>query len=164
MALLGSIEIWVAVQIAIDLCLIILFLLAIRQFRAFGEKYKVSEIEEVRNIMQPILEDAKHLAKQFETQLKEKQKIVRNLNDSLDNRIISLNMMLKRAESCLDSGGHMHENSFPSGKDADRLQQEVITLSEKGMSPKSIAENLGIGKGEVDLVLDLKSKYGPPCR
>jgi hypothetical protein len=160
MAFLRSIELWVAVQITIDLCLIILFLLAIRQFRAFSEKYKKSGIEDVRDIIQPVLEDARLLAKQFEAQLKEKQDIVRNLNDCLDNRIISLNLLLNRAESRLESGGLTQGKNFHSGKDVDRLQQEVITLSEKGMSPKNIAENLEIGKGEVDLVLDLKRKFG----
>jgi hypothetical protein len=68
---------------------------------------------------------------------------------------------LNRAESRLESDDGLSQGpNFHSGKNVDRLQREVITLSEKGMSPKNIAENLGVGKGEVDLVLDLKRKFG----
>ena len=160
MDFLRSIEFWVTVQIAIDLCLIFLFLLAIRQFKGFREKYKTTGMEDVQNIIQPVLEDARRLAKQFETQLKEKQDIVRNLNDCLDDRIIGLNLLLNRTESRLADGGLLQGESFHSGDEVDRLQREVITLSEKGMSSNSIAESLGVGKGEVDLVLDLKRKFG----
>jgi hypothetical protein len=160
MDFLRSIELWVAVQIAIDLCLIFLFLLAIKQFRVFRQKYNTVGVEDVQNIIQPVLEEARLLARQFETQLKEKQDIVRNLNDCLDDRIIGLNLLLNRAETRLADGGLSQGDSFHSGDDVDRLQREVITLAEKGMSSKNIAESLGIGKGEVDLVLDLKRKFG----
>jgi hypothetical protein len=155
---LRSIELWIAVQIGIDLCLIMLFLVAIRQVRGFKKGLSISQMEDVRKTIEPVLEDAKALANQFEAQLKEKQNIVRRLNNSLDDRVIGLNLLLKRAESCQinpvskGDGGHV-------SMEVHQLQQEVIALSEKGMNPKKIAANLGIAKGEVDLVLDLKKKF-----
>jgi len=159
MAFLQSIETWVAVQIGMDLCLIVLFLLAIRQIRAFRDESRVSSLEDVQKTIQPVLEDAKELAKRFEVQLKEKQDIIRRLNFSLDDRIIGLNLLLQRTESYMEAGQVAHGDRTHSHKDVDQLQQDVIRLSEKGMSPKKIAANLGIAKGEVDLVLDLKKKF-----
>jgi hypothetical protein len=160
MAFLRSIELWIAVQLGIDLCLIILFLIAIRQIKGFREGFKMSSLEDIYKTIQPVLEDARALADRFEVQLKEKQDIIRKLNYSLDDRIIGLNLLLKRTESCLEVGQVAPGDRTHWHKDVDRLQQDVIRLSEKGMSPKKIAANLGIAKGEVDLVLDLKKKFG----
>lgn len=158
MMLLESVEVWVAVQIGIDLCLIILFVVAIRQIRAFRDGFGESSMEDIQNTIRPVLEDAKELSKRFDVQLKEKQDIIRRLNISLDDRIIGLNLLLQRTETYMEekkvTQGHRH-----SVQDVHQLQQDVIRLSEKGMSAKTIASNLGIARGEVDLVLDLKKKF-----
>jgi len=159
MAFLRSVEFWIAVQFGIDLCLIVLFLIVIRQINAFREGYKMSSLEDIHKIIQPVLEDARALADRFEVQLKEKQDIIRRLNYSLDDRIIGLNLLLKRTESCLEVGQVTSGDGTHWHKDVDQLQQDVIRLSEKGMSSKKIAADLGIAKGEVDLVLDLKKKF-----
>ena len=159
MAFLQSIEFWIVLQTGIDLCLIALFLIAIRQFRAFRNENRISSLEDVQKTIQPVLEDAKELADRFEAQLKEKQDIIRRLNFSLDDRIIGLNLLLKRTESRIENKkvGKEHRTHFH--KDVDQLQQDIIRLYEKGMSSKNISVNLGIAKGEVDLVLNLKKKF-----
>jgi hypothetical protein len=159
MAFLESIEIWVAVLIGIDVCLIVLFLVAIRQMREFRDEFRESSLEDVQKTIRPVLEDAKELAKRFESQLKEKQDIIRRLNLSLDDRMAGLNLLLQRTESYMNPEKAAQGDKTRSYEDVDRLQQNVIGLSEKGMTPKKIAANLGIAKGEVDLVLELKQKF-----
>jgi hypothetical protein len=160
MTFLQSIETWVAVQIGIDLCLIILFLVAIRQIREFRDQFEVSSLEDVQKTIQPVLEDAKELAERFEVQLKEKQEIIRRLNFSLDDRIIGLNLLLKRAGSTKEEGPVFQaDKAAHSHKEVERLQKDVIRLSEQGLSSKKIAANLGIARAEVDLVLDLKKRF-----
>ncbi|GAG36455.1 unnamed protein product, partial [marine sediment metagenome] len=39
------------------------------------------------------------------------------------------------------------------------LQQEIIALGVKGIAPQEIADRMGISKGEVTLVLELKRKF-----
>jgi DNA-binding NarL/FixJ family response regulator len=67
--------------------------------------------------------------------------------------------LLKRAKSRIEVKPISRGDRSHSQKDVDQVQQEVISLFEKGMSSKKIAANMGIAKGEVDLVLDLKRKF-----
>lgn len=115
--------------------------------------------ERVTDTLEPILKEAQELAGQFESQLKEKQRIVRSLNERLDSRIISLNLLMNRAETCLASSKDVSRERATSHTDVYDLQQQIITLAEKGFDSERIANRLGISKGEVTLVLDLKKKF-----
>jgi DNA-binding NarL/FixJ family response regulator len=118
-------------------------------------------VEAITTTLEPLLKDAHKVGRQFEAQLKEKQEIARRLNEHLDSHIISLNLLLNRAELCLVSGENTPtpERKTTLRKDVYDLQQEIITLSEKGLSAEKIANRLGIAEGEVTLVLDLKKKF-----
>jgi len=152
-----SVEFWVIIQIIVDLCLIVLFIIFVRQVKVLGDRSGASGTEHVTDTLEPVLRDAQEVAGQFEIQLKEKQNIVRRLNEHLDRRIISLNLLLNRAEASLASCGS--EATRHKDKDVCHLQQEIITLSEKGLSSEKIANRLGIAKGEVSLVLDLRKRF-----
>lgn len=146
-------------QVVVDLLLIIFFIIFMRQFKAAKSKQTSSGVEPLRQVLEPLLKEAKKVAGQFETQLKEKQRIVRRLNDHLDSRIISLNLLLNRAEVCLAS----HDKESLGGNNPHRhiydVQQEVIALGKKGLGPQEIAKRMEISKGEVTLVLELKKKF-----
>jgi len=137
-------------QLAIDLCLIILFVVFIRQVRTVG---KSSKVEQMTGNVEQVLKEAKGIAGRFETQLEKKREIVNKLNEHLDSRIVSLNLLLNRAEECLASA---KGNKFHT--DVDLLQQEIIALAEGGSTCDEISNRLGISKGEVALVLDLQKK------
>lgn len=155
----APIEFWVITQVAIDLCLIILFVIFLRQVKGARAGPKSGQIERVTHILEPALRDAQALAGQFEAQLKEKQRIVSSLNERLDSRIISLNLLLNRAETCLTSCARVPGENATPGREVSDLQQEIITLAEKGLEAKEIASRLEISKGEVTLVLDLKKRF-----
>jgi DNA-binding transcriptional regulator GbsR (MarR family) len=155
----AAVEFWVIVQVLVDLILVILFIIFMKQFRAISAKRTSSDIEPLRQALERLLKEADKVAGQFETQLKEKQRLVRRLNEHLDSRIISLNLLLNRAEVCLAS--HEKEScgeNRPSRHVYD-LQQEIIDLMEKGLTAQEIADRMGISKGEVTLVLELKRKF-----
>lgn len=155
----APIEFWVITQVAIDLCLIILFVIFLRQVKGARAGPQSGQIERVTHILEPALRDAQALAGQFEVQLKEKQRIVSSLNERLDSRIISLNLLLNRAETCLASCARVSGENATAGREVSDLQQEIITLAEKGLEAKEIASRLEISKGEVTLVLDLKKRF-----
>lgn len=152
-----SVEFWVIIQIIVDLCLIVLFIIFVRQVKVLGDRSGAFGTEHVTDTLEPVLRDAQKVAGQFEVQLKEKQNIVRRLNEHLDRRIISLNLLLNRAEASLAACGS--EATRYKDKDVCHLQQEIITLSEKGLSSEKIANRLRIAKGEVSLVLDLRKRF-----
>jgi len=157
--MLSTIQFWVIVQVVVDLLLIIFFVIFMRQLKASGTKKVLSGLKPLPQELGPLLKDAERLAGKFEVQLKEKQRLVRKLNEHLDKRVISLNLLLNRAEICLAS-----DEKESCGKDRRNrhvydLQEEIIGLGEKGIAPDEIANRMGISKGEVTLVLELKRKF-----
>lgn len=158
MMLTAPIEFWVITQVAIDLCLIVLFVLFLRQVKAGGRR-NLGEIEQVTQILEPVLRDAQASAGRFEAQLREKQRLVSGLNERLDSRIISLNVLLNRAESCLVSCEKAPGQKANCGRELSDLQEEIMTLAEQGLEAKDIAGRLDISKAEVTLVLDLKKRF-----
>ncbi len=158
-----SVQFWLIIQIVLDLCLVTLFIVFVRQVRTMsanlGSSMGSQETEEIINTLESVLKDAKDVAGQFEVQLNEKKLIAKRLNEQLDSRIISLNLLLNRAEARLESNDIAVDGNSKSCKDVYHLQHEIIALSEKGDTPGKIADRLGIIKGEVELVLDLKKKF-----
>ncbi|MCK4727941.1 MAG: hypothetical protein KAT27_03375 [Desulfobacterales bacterium] len=155
----AAIQFWVVVQVVVDLLLIILFIVFMRQFRAGKARQESSGIAAFPQVLEPLLKEAEKVAGQFETQLKEKQHLVRRLNEQLDSRIISLNLLLSRAEVCLASHDKESMEKNRSQRHVYDLQQEIIALGVKGIAPQEIADRMGISKGEVTLVLELKRKF-----
>lgn len=155
----ASVEFWVIVQVIIDLLLIILFIIFMRQLKIGSAKRASFGIERLHQVLEPLLKEAEKVAEQFETQLKEKQQLVRKLNERLDSRIISLNLLLSRAEVCLASHDKESWGENRQQRHVYDLQQEIIGLGEKGLAPEEIANRIGISKGEVTLVLELKRKF-----
>jgi hypothetical protein len=155
----AAIEFWVVVQVLVDLLLIILFVILMRQLKDSRATQVSSGVEPVSQVLKPLLKKAEKVAGEFEAQLEEKQRLIRRVNEDLDSRIISLNLLLNRAEVCLashekESGGeHRHHRHVYD------LQQEIIDLRGKGLTPQEIANRMGISKGEVTLVLELKRKF-----
>ena len=153
-----SIEFWGIMQVAVDLCLIFLFVMMIRQIRSASETSVNPKMEEAASVVSSVLKEAKDVASQFEVQLKEKQRLIKKINERLDSRIIGLNLLLNRVDSVVRSKENI---SGKDGKDRDisKLQQEIMALSKKGLGTDMVADRLGVAKAEVELVMNLKRKF-----
>ena len=147
------------VQVLVDLLLIIFFIVFLRQFRAGKARQESSDIAAFPQVLESLLKEAEKVAGQFETQLKKKQRLARRFNEQLDSRIISLNLLLNQAEVCLTSHKKESWGENRQYKHVYDLQQEIIDCGEKGLSLQEIANRVGISKGEVRLVLELKRKF-----
>ncbi|MCG8550871.1 MAG: hypothetical protein MI799_10765 [Desulfobacterales bacterium] len=185
-------EFLVVLSLIIDLFLIFLLSLFIRranrlqrnpnpmQENDFGdiaaqtrEKAQVVAREvltETSAMIEPILEASKDAAAEFERLVQEKQALTRKLDKSLDSKIISINLLLSRANTLYSQLENQHNsllNTLPKGtttlyhKETDVLdqQQRIIDLYYQKMDVDTIAERLSIPKGEVALVIDLKEKF-----
>jgi len=139
-------------QIGIDIIIIIVFIFLVRRLR-----YANKDKSKVVKVFESILTDADKIAEQFKEQLEEKHHLIKRLNEQLDKRIVSLNMLLNRADILLSHGRQSAEvNDNPVS--LNRQQTEVIELAKEGHRVEEIANMLSIPKGEVKLVLDLKKK------
>ncbi len=127
-------------------------------------------LTETSEMIEPILEASKDAAMEFERLVKEKQTLTRKLDQALDSKIISINLLLSRANTLYTQLENQHNsllNALPKGgtalfhKEIDVLdqQQRIIDLYYQKMDVDTIAERLSIPKGEVALVIDLKEKF-----
>lgn len=150
-----SIEFWAAILLLVDLLIIVLLLYWWRNINHGLRRAAFRRaVSQVFAEIEPLLKASEKAAKMFEDQLKKKKQMIEILNEKLDNRIISLNLLLNRAENyeareepAADGPNHVY----------DQLAA-VAALYEAGSDAESISEQLSMPKGEVELVLDMKRK------
>lgn len=153
---MAPIQYWSIVQLGIDLLLVVLILVLLRNIRNWLRADAVRQTsDQVLEMIEPLLKEADATAKAFENQLKEKNRLINSLNEKLDSRIISLNLLLNRAQA-----GRLYPDNAGSGQRHVYDQQEaIIDLYNKGLDAAAIADKLSMPRGEVDLVVDLKTKF-----
>lgn len=152
-------EFWIVGQIVIDIVLLFLFIYLIWTIKRLGSGNLFDKtVGKLNEVMGPFLNDAEKTANEFDSQLKEKHRIIRKLNEHLDDRIISLNLLLNRAELHIAESQGKDKKTPPRPHVIDQ-QKEIVTLAQKGLDSEGIAKQLSISVGEVELVLDLKKKF-----
>ena len=150
---------WIVGQIIIDIVLVLLFLYLIRTTNsARSADISDNTVGKLTEVIGPFLKDAERVATAFESQLQEKNRIIRKLNEHLDDRIISLNLLLNRAELYIEELQEKDKTSQPKSHIVDR-QKLIINLARQGLDSENIAKKLSISVGEVKLILDLKEKF-----
>lgn len=141
-------------QIGIDILMILAFIFLMKRLKSH---HKGISLDKGIKIFEKLLTNADKTAGQFKQQLEEKHILIRKLNEQLDKRIISLNVLLNRADILLskptrNDDGNNEVVSF------DSRQTEIMGLAKEGHRPDEIATLLSIPEEEVKLVLDLKKK------
>ncbi len=150
--LITDIKYLITALIGIDIIFFVFFIILIRRLSYLKRKDKVLE-KEIK-VFESLIKDADKMAGQFTEQLKAKYQFVKKMNDQLDKRIASLNILLNRSDIILSSVKELPENKR-TGPAASR-QNEILALAQKGYDTEKIAGKLSIAKGEVMLVLNLK--------
>lgn len=155
-----STEFWVVFQLVIILLLIILLVLFMRSTKSGVAKDHSPEksVEQIVDLLDPILKEAESAASVFESQIIEKKQIIKQLNEKLDSRIISLNLLLNRADACL-SGSVTSEMEGAGEPAINDVQDSILKLYKDGLDAEEISRQLSVSKKEVDLVIRLKKKF-----
>lgn len=184
---LFSMEFWMGVQFFIDLVFVVFLFRLVKRLRQDIETpgelnpgtdrlnhirdETIIKAHEIMEIMEPLVHEAESAGDSFNQQIKEKKNIIKNLNDALDSRIISINLLLSRAEALLFSQQQapVSEKAYTAfdgrnlfghaNHDVFDQQNEILDLHSKGCSTQSIATRLSIPEGEVELVINLKEKF-----
>lgn len=162
---LFSIEIWMVFQLVIAFLWVVSIVCLLRKLRSV-KRHDPSEkaAVHVMELLEPLLKDAEMTAATFAMQIKEKHRLIKSLNEKLDARIISMNLLLNRVDAYFaSSGGGASDRTvedFLSAHDPVYDQhQTIFDLYLEGHNAETIAEKLSLPKGEVELVLDLKKKF-----
>ena len=133
-------------------------MLLMRNMKAKLRKEAAKETShQLIEMMEPLIRDAQAVAAAFDEQLKEKKKLVYKLNQDLDSRIISLNMLLNRARVYSDD----KQNTMTVPGNVYKQQEAILELHRQKVDVETIAKKLAMPKGEVELVIDLKTKFQP---
>ncbi len=138
--------------IGIDAVIVFFVAILIRKSRPLNSG---KALRDGTKIFESLLTDADKVSSQLRKELGEKHKLIKDLNEKLDDRIMSLNVLLNRADAVLFSyeRGPGDVNNTASLKDQER---EILRLSREGNDFEKIAQILEVSKGEVKLVLGLK--------
>ncbi len=59
--------------------------------------------QDIIDLLEPLVKGSEATAHAFDSQIREKKRLIRELNDTLDSRIISINLLLSRAEVLLNN-------------------------------------------------------------
>lgn len=153
-----SIKFWVALQMAIDFVMVFLVIYFLRSLRSGSFLDLTKETgERIIQMLEPMIRDADITAKSFEKQLKEKKRLINRLNESLDGRIISLNLLLNRTDSLMTSD--VRQAVSTDKKHVFDQQEAILEQFNKGHDAETAARALSIPKNEVEMVYDLKQKF-----
>ena len=142
-------------QIGMDIIIVAAFIFLIMRLKS---AHKDKTLDKGAKLFEGVLANADKIAGQFKEQLEEKHSIIRRLNEQLDKRIISLNVLLNRADILLSRRGQKADVNDELVS-LDNQQTEIIGLAKKGHQSDEIATLLSIPEGEVKLVLDLEKKF-----
>jgi hypothetical protein len=126
--------------------------------------------KEIIKMLEPLLRESRKTAIQFDKQIREKRQLLKELNDSLDSRIISINLLLSRADAMqqklekkqMMAQGLPASNPLQIGPNSSNVltqQSQILELYSENKALDDIASQLSIPKGEVQLVIDLKKKF-----
>lgn len=157
-----STEFWVLFQmmtIVVLLALLVYFIRDSRNVQDDVHQDAADYAEQIVAMMEPLLNEAESAARIFESQIKEKKQLIHDLNEKLDSRIISLNLLLNRADAFL---ARPINPDMPENVKAETIhdtQEAILDLYRKGLESQAISETLSVPAQEVDLVIALKKKF-----
>lgn len=162
MTTLFTTEFWMAVQMLTIFLLLVLLVYFMRHSKAGAIEDTEDEDHDgipetagkVIDLMEPLIQEAEKTARLFEVQIMEKKKLIRDLNEKLDSRIISLNLLLNRADAYIAR----NDDGIPADRISD-TQEAILDLYEQGFSSQAISDKLSVSGQEVDLVISLKKKF-----
>lgn len=149
-----DLKLLIFVQICMDIAIIAVFIFLVKRLATVNRD---SSLNNGLKIFESVLADAEKTAAQFNQQLEEKNHLINKLNKQMDKKIMSINVLLNRADALLSN--HLHSADAQDQRVLPNNQEkEIIKLAEEGCDLETIADTLSIPKGEVMLVLDLKKK------
>ncbi|RJR49578.1 MAG: hypothetical protein C4576_06555 [Desulfobacteraceae bacterium] len=147
---------WIGAQVLLDLLMVVLLVWFLRSFSK--QQNSREDHEAAIRKAEEILGEMRDLSRVLDANLKEKK--------DLSNRILTqMDQVLKKAEesygrlsSILPKMGRI-DGPQPDQKDSEKTRSSVFALLAKGLDKEEIGRHLGIGTGEIELMMKL---WPPP--
>ncbi|MFH2093671.1 MAG: hypothetical protein ABIJ31_15030 [Pseudomonadota bacterium] len=183
---LFSNEFWIAILFLVQFFFIVFLFFLVKKINQFnsGSMHQFQDDDEgeegtaasktasdVIEMLEPLMREARKTAVRFDEQIKEKKRLLKELNDALDTRIININLLLSRAQTqqkklveqlnhsaTVSSSINPASSHFSSDTVLDQ-QHQIVRMYDQQLDTDTIAQRLSIPKGEVQMVIDLKKKF-----
>lgn len=177
-------ELWISVLFMMNFVLVVFLFFLVRKVNrltpgpqiekiiqdhcSLGHQQRNNACQSAADIMEmvePLVKEARDVARDFEIQIREKKRLIRELNDALDSRIISINLLLSRADALNRKMEKKQQQSRfvqeypPSQTVMPDQQNRIVEMYRQNIDMETIAQRLSIPKGEVQLVIDLKERF-----
>lgn len=182
---LFSVEFWMVILFFINFSLVLYLFVFTRKMSRFRMEHPPPSIydegaedndpvrdtaSDIMDMLEPLVKESRDAAILFDEQIKDKRRLLKGLNDALDSRIININLLLSRADAMQKK---LEERQAESGRvlaalpgDADvssgtleNQQNRILKMYHQKYDIDTIAQELSIPRGEVQLVVDLKKKF-----
>ncbi|MGE4518644.1 MAG: hypothetical protein AB7E04_03965 [Desulfobacteraceae bacterium] len=156
---ISQFKIWISILLVIDFLIVAGIFFYLSGIKKEMEK-KVFEkaSKEAFDLLSPFFNEAEKTAEKFDMLIREKRKIVNQLNETLDSRISTLTFLVNRAENAINSAS---SQNMPEQDEIMPLQSshaKITELFSKGLKVEEISKELGISAGEVSMILSLRKK------
>ena len=138
-----SLKFWVFFQMLIDAFLVVMVLYFLRNMKTgWHREATTAASERIIKMLEPLSKEAELTTRTFDNQLNEKKSLIRDLNQKLDSRIISLNLLLNRSEAWLQDPSL----KIPLAAKANVCDQQesIIQMHSKGLNAATIARKLSM--------------------
>ncbi|MFP5213581.1 MAG: DUF6115 domain-containing protein [Acidobacteriota bacterium] len=151
-------------QIVLDLVLVVVFIVTMVLNRR-PQKGAVGApgTEELTRALEAIVQETQNIAKDFDTNLQERQAIIQQLFIRLDQRIRDAQALCKQLEELSNrppprepQGLHRLAVQPQPATPVTSEHQKVLALARKGLDAEAIAKRLQKPVGEVELILNLQ--------
>ncbi len=175
-----SIEFWIATLFIINFIVVVVLFLFVKRVNRlnvnldhaqsnqneYDERFEYSgqvtdSTVDIVERLEPLVKESQKTALSFDKQIKEKKRLIKELNDALDSRIISINLLLSRSDVLhkkIQEKQNQPDLNLSSNAVFDQ-QNQIIEMYNQDYDVNSIAQELSIPKGEVLLVIDLKKRF-----
>jgi len=142
----------ISILIAID---IVFFVFLILFFKRLTHIRKNTLLLDEIETFEALIRDSGDTAGQFNRQLQKKVAFIKKLNQKLDKRINSLNLLLNRSNIVLSEYAKRTDGLVPNDTDKNARRKEILKLAQNGHQVEAIATKLSIPRGEVMLTLNM---------
>ena len=159
---LAPMELWLALQIALEGLLVLLMLVFLARLRRLG-KGKTEIPSNLSEAMERFLSESEKLSKVFNDNLKEKKDLSLNLLLMLERKTNEMKRLLEQAEKMQVKAKGVRrpdESRDKANPAAPENRALVLRLANQGLSIEEIARQSRLHRGEVELILDLEKQFG----
>jgi len=151
---LTNFNVWVVLQLGIDVFLVGLFVYGIVKIRSLNLPYDIGKLlDHVQNLLQ----DADRLAKLYQQGVEDKKRFIQTVDARTTDRIRELDAAMRQSAGLLKQG-LVQEEKRQSAACGRELEERIAAMDEAGNDLETIAAALSLPREKVKLVLKLKGR------